>query len=345
MESKIPKNIKDVAKLAGVSIGCVSKYLNNKPYVSEKTKAKIEKAIKKLKYRPNAIAKSLVVKKSNCIGLLVRDITNPYYSGIIRGIEEYIIEEGYNYSLILSDMIDPENISDKYIDNFLQRRVDGIATTSDYLSIDYLKMLNSTNIPMVFINRYIVNPKISINYVIIDNFKGAYMITEHLIKLGHKNIAHISTGNSSAVVSKRLDGYKTALSDNGIEINDDNIILRGDLTAESGYNIASELLARENPPTAIFCINDYTAYGVIDYCFKHNIKIPGDISIAGFDDVSFSSLDFISLTTVRQPINDIGRIAAQILFDKIKFGKKDKVHRILEPEIVVRKSTGYPKKA
>ena len=274
----------------------------------------------------------------------MRDITNPYYAGIIRGMEEHKVEEGYNYSLILSDMIEPDNISDKYLDNFLQRRVDGIATTSDYISTDYLKMINSTKVPMVFINRYIVNPKISINYVIIDNYKGAYMITEHLIKLGHFNIAHISTDAGSIIVAKRLEGYKAAMADNGLEVKDENIILKGDLTAESGYKIAAGLLTKKNPPTAIFCINDYTAYGVIDYCFKNGIKIPEDISIAGFDDVSFSSLDFINLTTVRQPIKDIGRIAAQILFDKIKYGETDKVHRIIEPELVIRKSTGYPKK-
>jgi len=287
----------------------------------------------------------MVIKKTNCIGLLIRDITNPYYAGIIRGMEEYISGGDFNYSLILSDMIEPDKISNSYIDNFLERRVDGIATTTDNLSLDYLKLLRNINVPIIFINRYIENPTIRINYVTIDNFKGAYMITEHLIKLGHTNIAHISSDIKYTVVANRFAGYKTAMSDNGIELKDENIILKSDLTAKSGYEIAAQLLTRKNPPSAIFCINDYTAYGVIDYCLKNNIKVPQDVSIAGFDDVSFSSLDFISLTTVRQPIKDIGRMAAEILLDKIKFGGIDRVHKIVDPELVIRKSTGYYKKA
>jgi len=287
----------------------------------------------------------MVIKKTNCIGLIIRDITNPYYAGLIRGMEEYISSGEYNYSLIISDMIEPTKSANPYIDNFLERRVDGIATTSDNLSLDYLKLLSKTNIPIVFVNRYIENPTVRINYIIIDNFKGAYMVTEHLIKLGHKNIAHISADTRNPVVANRLSGFKTAMNDYGVEIKNKDIVPDCDLTPENGYSIASQLFTSKDPPSAIFCINDYTAYGVIDYCFKNNINLPEDVSVAGFDDASFSSLDFVSLTTVKQPIKEIGRTAAEILLDKIKNGEKDKVHKIIEPELVVRKSTGPFKKA
>ncbi|MBM3707717.1 MAG: LacI family transcriptional regulator [Actinobacteria bacterium] len=260
-------------------------------------------------------------------------------------MEEYISEGDYNYSLILSDMIEPDKISNSYIDNFLERRVDGIATTTDNLSVDYLKLLRNVNVPIIFVNRYLENTTVRINYVSIDNFKGAYMITEHLIKLGHINIAHISSDIKYTVVANRLTGFKTAMNDYGIEVKDENIIIKNDLTAESGFMIASQLLTRKNPPSAIFCINDYTAYGVIDYCFKNNIRVPKDVSIAGFDDASFSSLGFVSLTTIRQPIKEIGRMAAEILLDKIKFGERDKVHKIFDPELVIRESTAFNKKA
>lgn len=327
--------------MSGVSQACVSKYLNDKPYVSKKTRIKIEKIIKKLNYKRSAIARSLVVKKTNCIGLLIRDITNPFYANIIKGMEEYIFKGNYNYSLILSDMIEPEKSSDSYIDTFLERRVDAIATTTDNLKISYLKLLENFNIPIIFVGRYIENPAIHINYITIDNFRGSYLITDHLIKLGHKNIAHFSVNIGSAVVKNRLIGYKTALNDNDIEIKDENIIFLNSLNAKSGYEAAKKLLSKKNRPSAIFCISDYTAYGVIDYCLKTNIKVPEDVSIAGFDDIGFSSLDFINLTTVRQPIKEIGMIATEILLNKIELGEGDEIHKIIEPELIIRKSTGY----
>ena len=339
---KNTKNIKDVAKLAGVSQACVSKFLNSKPYVSEKTKEKIAKAIKKLNYKPNAIARSLVKRKSNCIGLIIRDITNPFYAGIVKSMENYINSNNLNYYLILVDV--QEN--DKYIDSLLERRVDGIATSTDEISPRYLKYLKTVNIPLLFIGRYLYLPNIQVNFITIDNFLGAYMMTKYLIKLGHKKIAHISGNIKSKIILDRLNGYKTALQDNNIDINPDYILSTNDLNINSGYEAAEQLLTKPDTkrPTAIFCISDFLAFGTYDYCVKNNIKVPEELSIGGFDDNKFSSLGFVSLTTIKQPIDFIGKTAAEILINKIKDGDRTTINKIIEPELIIRKSTGPYKK-
>ena len=277
--------------------------------------------------------------KIYCIGLIIREIVNPFYAGIVRGMEEYLNKNNLNYSLVLSDMIQKEESSEKYIDTFLERRVDGIATTSDKISLDYLKYLKKINLPIVFIGRYIDSPGIDVNYITIDDYKGAYLISEYLIKLGHKNIACVTASINAKNVLNRLAGYKSALKKYGMKICRENIVSGDELSTESGFEAAKKLLSYKNKPTAIFCSNDFSAFGVIDYCIKRGIKVPEDVSIAGFDDVSFSSLDFVSLTTVKQPINKMGKIAAEVLINKIETKSKETVKMVIKPETTIRKST------
>jgi len=320
-------------------MACVSKYLNNKPYVSKKTKEKIQKAIEELHYRPSAIARSLVSKKTNKIGVIVLDITNPYQTETIRGIEEYKTIHDLNYNILLIDMGTKEGLGDKYIDELLENRVAGIATTSDKISPKYVKFLKKLKIPTIFIGRIVDVPDVELDYVILDNMKGAYDMTNHLLGLGHRNILYFTGPLDTNVTSERLNGYEKAINEFSGGRLKPWVIDSGDFTYEAGYKTAENIFSFNDHPSAIFCANDYSAFGVIDYCYKHKIKIPGDVSIAGFDDVAFSSFGFISLTTVRQPIKKMGILAAESLFKKIKDNTLEPIQIVLEPKIVVRKST------
>lgn len=292
-----------------------------------------------MNYRPSAIARSLVTKKTNKIGMIVLDITNPYQTEIIRGFEEYRASHKLDYNILLIDMMNEEGLGDKYIDTLLENRVDGIATTSDKISAKYVKYLKKIKLPVVFIGRYIEIPNIGVNVVTIDNLSGAYKMTEYLINLGHRKITYVSGPQDTSVSTFRLLGYRKALKHSGIENIKERIIFSDNFTYESGFKAAEEIFSLEDRPTAIFCVNDFSALGVIDFCYKHGIKIPDDVSIAGFDDVTFSSFGFVSLTTVRQPIKKLGKIAAEILFNEIKTKKEDIIKIVLEPAVISRKST------
>ena len=239
--------------MAGVSQACVSKYLNNKPYVSKKTKKKIQKAIKKLNYRPSAIARSLVNKKANKIGVIVLDITNPYQTEVIRGIEEYKTLHNLHYNIILIDMDNKEGPGDKYINTLLENRVDGIATTSDKISPDCIKFLKKIKLPTIFIGRLLKIPDIEIDYVAVDNLKGSYNMTKYLLKLGHRKIDYLTGPLDTNVSYDRLKGYKKALKKFGIKNVKEDVIYSGDFTFEAGFKAAKEIFSSEDLPTASAC--------------------------------------------------------------------------------------------
>lgn len=336
---KISANIKDVARIAGVSQACVSKYLNNKPYVSEKTCRKIKNAIEKISFTPSAIARSLVLQKTKNIGLIVLDITNPYQTEIIRGIEDYKSKQNLDYNVLLIDMLYSDHLGDKHINGLIENRVSGILTTSDRFSSGIIKYLGNIKLPIVFIGRYIGLSDVKSNYVIIDNLKGAYMMTEFLIGLGHRKIFYLTAQMDSASINDRLLGYKTAMEHYKIENLQETITYLEDFTFNAGYKAAKKIFSSKDLPTAIFCANDYSAFGVFEYCYKHKIKIPEDISVAGFDDIKFSSLDFINLTSIRIPTTRLGHIAAKIVFDQINNENEELIHVVLEPELIIRNST------
>ena len=331
--------IKDVARVAKVSISCISKYLNNKPYVCENTKKKIANAIKELNYTPSDIARSLVGKKTNNFGLLLLDITNPFQTGIIRGIEDYINENEMNYNLLLTDVRNEIILTDNSIDNFIRNRVLGIISTSEKISLDCILNLKKINLPIIFIGRHPDYPGTEVDYITTNNYKGLFLITDYLLKIGHRNIGYVTGPLNSKVAQDRIKGYRSAFKDHKIKINENNIILVNDFTPASGFIGAEKLLSNRVKPSAIACVSDFMAMGTIDYCLNNNIKVPDDISITGFDDINFSSLNFISLTTVNQSINDMGREAVKILINKIDKKNIETVKLIIEPQIIIRNST------
>lgn len=328
--------IKDIARLANVSITTVSKVINNKDdSISEQTKNKILQIIKETNYQPNAIARSLVTKKTKTIGLIIPDITNPFFPEIARGAEDCANIYGYNIFLCNTD--DNAEKENNYIAVLREKCVDGIIFTSSSIpKYEHIIDLIDSGIPVVMIDRSI-EPKLKNVYgVFLDNYKGGYLATKYLIELGHRNIACITGPLYTKSAIERLNGYKKALSDFNIEINN-SMIIEGDFKINSGM-VAAEKIIENKDVTGIFACNDLMAYGVYKTLKKKGYRIPDDISIVGFDDIQLSQILEPQLTTIKQPSYDMGLTATRVLIKLIEGEKVRKKVVKFEPSLIERKS-------
>ncbi len=324
----MPVSIKDIAKEAGVSPSTVSRALNDHPRISPETKAQIQGLAKTMGYVPSVIAQSLVAQKTAIIGVAIPDVRDPYYAGIITGIEEEA--ERHNYQLLISSFYrDPEREL-AIVHNFHRRRVDGIIITGSYMEKVYLDSDGIYFLPIVIVH--------SQNYpysVRVDRHSGTKKVIEHLLALGHRRIAHVSQLKDGL---GRLYSYKILLEKYGIPV-DEALIVEGDGDITSGIKAVPLLLDIPNPPTAIFCFNDLTAIGVINALRRRGLEVPRDISVVGFDDLEMAAYYHPALTTVRQPTYKMGKRAFQILLQLFN-GAKDFSPEIFEAEFVIRESTG-----
>ena len=328
--------IRDVAKMAKVSHMTVSRALNNNPRVREETKGRILKLVKKVNYKPDVRARSLVLKKSNLIALVVSDISNPFYAELARGIEDKAHEKGYNVIFCSTD--NKPGRMKTYPQLMMDAGVDGFIFASTRLHEPVVEKLIDENFPLVLVNRKLKNK--ACNYVVLNNIRGAYDITEHLINLGYRKVAIIVGHSNLSTGLDRLTGYKQALKDHYIGFNK-NYVIRGSFTREVGYKGAKYLLAMENRPEAIFGGNDYIAMGVIDAVEELGLHIPKDIALVGFDDTEFASNQRIKLTTVSQRKYEMGNLGVQILIDHIERKERDYTHNvILESRLIIRESCG-----
>ncbi|GAW92364.1 LacI family DNA-binding transcriptional regulator [Calderihabitans maritimus] len=331
--------IKDIAKRAGVSYSTVSRALNNRPEVNEKTRREIQKLAEEMGYRPNAIARGLVTQKTGTLGLVIPDITNPFFPEVARGAEEEADRRGYNVFLC-NTAWDLEK-EQRYLEALVSKRVDGIILSSASEDSEYVARLARSGPPLILINR--VLKQVNTNYVVIDNIRGAYMVVEHLLDLGHRRIAYIGGPEKLEPSRERFEGYRLALAARGVDI-DPLLVRYGKFKKEDGYRNACVLL--EDPalrPTAIFAANDILALGVIQAARDLGLQVPEQLSVVGFDDIPFVSYGEIRLTTVAQPKYAMGEMAAKILLDEIQnASKQQKKHVVLQPELVIRNSSGPP---
>ncbi|NLX62705.1 MAG: LacI family transcriptional regulator [Tissierellia bacterium] len=324
--------IKEIAELANVSTATVSKVLNGKDQnISEATRKRILEIAERVNYRPNRIAKSLKLKKTYTIGLIVPDIKNLYFSEMAKGIEDAAEKKGYSVILCNSDNnMDKE---EKYINILQEHMVDGIILTTAENNIDvYFK---DGQVPIVLLDRN-VNSDLNIGRILVDNEEGGYIATKHLIDKGCKNIAFISSINKNYSSYYRFIGYRKALLESGYKVND-QLIYTGSFSIETGYKGTLELL-KNGEVDGIFCGNDYIAIGAIKALKGKNIKVPHEIKIVGFDDILIAQYMEPPITTIRQPIYDLGREAVNMLVSIID--KKDtEMTRILKTELVERGSS------
>jgi len=327
--------IKDISKAANVSIATVSKVLNGDySKVSLETKKRILKIAKELNYRPNRLARGLASKSTGIIGLIVPDITNPYYAELAQGVENKADKLGY--TIMLCNTGEDTHKENSYIDVLIEYNADGVIITGNEKAsdIDNIQNLHNFNIPFVLIDRMI--PNVEYN-VMVDNIRGAYIATEYIIKNGHRKIAFIGGEAMAPHPMNRLQGFLQAMKDYGVEI-DQNLIRIGTYHVESGYKHALELLESDSDFTAIVCGNDLIAYGAIKAIKQQGLKVPEDISVIGYDDIFISSLLEPPLTTIKQPTYDLGAYATEILIKLIKNESVEEKVKLFVPQLVVRKS-------
>jgi len=323
-------SIKDIAKIAGVSQSTVSRVINKPHEVSEELRKKVMRVIKMFDYTPNSVARGLRKGSTKVIGVIIPDITNPFFPAIVRGIEDFLKKKGYSLILCNSDQdIEEEK---KLLKLLYSKNVDGVIFTGSGEYNPNIELFMSKDIPLVFLDR-IYDKKSFASYVVVDNVKGMFELMGYLVKSGYRSFALLNGNKETFSAKARYEGFLKAVKKYNIK---DFEIIFGKFTYESGHRMVEKL---SKIPEVLVCGNDLIAYGVIDKIEKLGLVIPNDAGVTGFDDISFSRHYKPPLTTVRQPVYELGKKAAELIFKMIesKFYKPQGI--ILNPEVIIREST------
>lgn len=331
--------IKDIAKKAKVSTSTVSHVINSTHYVSEGLKDRILKVMEEENYYPNLVARSLRSKRTNTIGVILPEISDPFLAEIARRIEMQLAYKGYQ--MIISNSEDNIQKELESIKTLSKKMVDGILVLPTPGSRINIKELREQNIPVIFIDRE--TPYLNVDMVKVDNEKGCYKATKYLIELGHREIGYISKNSNTSTSLEREKGFKKAMHDYGINFRKDFIIKACGRTYENSRKAVETLLNNhEYRPTAIVAEDDIMAIGAIRAISDFKLRIPEDISVIGFDDNMIDEFLVPRLSTVRYPIADLSEAVVRILMDKISNIDFEDVKKvILEPELVIRESTAH----
>ncbi len=327
--------IRDVSKIAGVSVATVSRTLSKPDKVSEKTRQIVHDAIKQTNYKPDILARNFRTRKSSTVVVLVPDIANPFFSRVIRGIEQTAQRLGY--AVLLGDTQGERDREITYANMVHTSQADGIIQLDCHIPFEDKNDRTSPIVNACDCVRGTDMPTVQL-----DNVAAAKDMANHLISLGHQNIGIISGPENSTITNDRLRGIKAALEEAGLAYNSANRMY-GDYSIPSGAMAASDLLSLPDAPTAIFCMNDEMAIGAISQAKKMGLNVPGDISITGFDDISFSEFCDPPLTTVSQPAEEFGSNAMEMLYDLINDEEPANKNIFLPFELVIRESTGEKK--
>ncbi|TDO92100.1 LacI family transcriptional regulator [Halanaerobium saccharolyticum] len=327
--------MKDVAKLAGVSLSTVSRVLNDSSLVREETARKVQKAVDKLDYQINDSARILRTNTSNLIGVIGAGMERPFLANLLKGIEAEARERGY--ALIYGDSDGEFEKEQNYLNIMKQKKIDGIILITTNYYNDLLSIVKNYQIPVVFASGYINDPQISC--VTVDNVAAAYDMVEFLCKAGHKDLAFIKGPDLDLLASQeRLRGVKLALRLSEIRYEPRRFI-EGDFTFESGYSAAKKIMSKFPDVTAIFAFNDEMAVGAISYLREQNIKVPEDISVVGFDGIELGEYIDPALTTIKQSGYQLGLKSIEILNNIINQEKIEDNKVFIPHELVVREST------
>jgi LacI family transcriptional regulator, repressor for deo operon, udp, cdd, tsx, nupC, and nupG len=327
-------SIKDVAKRANVSTATVSRVLRNAGNVTEETKRRVLEAIEALNYQPNVLGRYLRRMETETVLVIVPDITNPFFSKVLRGIEAVALERGYQ--VLLGDTQNDVRLEEQYLNMLPQKQVDGMIFLTARTRKELMEEM-SRQFPIVLACEYLEGTDIPT--VSIDNISSARKATEHLIGLGHRRIAHL-TGPMDVILSRdRLRGYYQALAQHDIDV-DAALVQEGDFSYESGYNVTLKLLALEKPPTAIFAANDAMAVGAIKAVRHRGGRVPDDVAVVGFDDIQMASIFEPGVTTIAQPMFDIGKQAMKLLLQLIDGEEVERRQFVLPDRLVIRESCG-----
>jgi len=328
--------IKDVARLADVSTATVSHVINDTRYVSDELRGRVLDAMETLDYRPNVLAQGLRGGETHTIGLVVPDNANPFFAEVSRAVEDVGFARGY--SVILCNTRDDLGRERAYIDLLVAKQVDGIIFIAAGDHHEHLDELTRRNVPLVLADRDV--DLTDADVVLVNNERGGYEATKHLLDLGHRRIGCIAGPSEATPSADRVAGYGRALQEAGLPLSE-GLIETGDFRYQGGEAAAERLLAGAAHPSAIFACNDLMAIGALRAIRKAGLDVPGDISVVGYDDIPLASAMSPALTTAAQPVDQLGALSTELLLSRIEDGAVGTAQRItLETTLVVRGSSG-----
>jgi LacI family transcriptional regulator len=325
----------DVAREAGVSLQTVSRAINNKGEINEETRKAILEISNRMGFRPSGVARSLATKRTTTIGLVVTDITNPFFSGIARGIED--VAYSHSYNIFLCNTGEDVAREETALDSLLEKQVDGLILCSSRLEQAILEKRIKEFRYVVLINRDLPRPISGVSTTTIDFALGAELAVSHFVSRGHKKIALLAGPQKSWSGRNRVLGYQAGLRKHGLPY-DPEIIFHCDPDTQCGYQTTSQLLKDQTEVTAIIAYNDLVAVGALQACNDLNRTIPGDIAIIGFDDIPLASYVTPPLSTIRYPKQEIGSAAMRTLIDAMETGEMPSSTIIYRPELILRSS-------
>jgi LacI family transcriptional regulator len=327
--------IYDVAERAGVAPATVSRVINRSGYVSDATRRRVEKAIEDLNYAPNRLAQGLRSKQTHTLGLVLTDITNPFWTTVARGVEDAASEE--DFSVILCNTDESKAKQSQYVSLLLQKQVDGFILVPASQDVDEIASIQDRHIPIVVLDRKVSLPADSVRC---DSEKGAYDLVKHLLQLGHRRIGVLSGSKNVSTATDRVRGYCRALSDAGLPV-DDRLILYEAFTQDAGYTMTEAMLRISPPPTALFAVNNFIAIGAVRALREAGLQVPEDMAIVAFDDLPLTLLVEPYLTVAAQPAYEMGWRATELLLARLNDEAPEAYQEVILPtELVVRQSSG-----
>ncbi|WP_028608840.1 LacI family DNA-binding transcriptional regulator [Paenibacillus harenae] len=346
-----PVTVYDIAREANVSVATVSRVINNTAPVKKSTREKVLELIQKYQFQPNALARSLFKKETGMIGVILPDITNPFFPEVLAGLDQEARSKGYTF--FLCDTVSTNGNSyeqyvreSQYLNILIEKQADGIIMIGGRINLarpgsDLVNEVVEAGkrVPLLLINGNL--PGEGLTRIYADEREGAELATQHLIDLGHRNIAFVGGFRKMSNTLQRIQGFVRTMEKNGLQARKE-WVLDGGFSVETGKSFLNRLLDLPERPTAIFCANDLVAIGVMKAANKAGLQVPQDLSLVGFDDIPYASNSIPELTTVSLKCYDVGRGAAELLHQMItknKVGKNTKIR----PELIVRESTAPPK--
>ena len=327
----------DVAARAGVSKSLVSLVMRGASAVSDEKRRLVLDAAEALGYRPNAVARSLVRRRTNLLGVVLSDLHNPFYAEVVDGICS--AAGSHDYRTILTTVDRRELSERRALDTMLELRVDGLILASPMLELDATVEVASREVPIVLVARRSATP--NVDSIRNDDSRGAELVVQHLVELGHTRIAHVD-GDSGSGAAERREGYERAMRERGL--GSEVRVEHGSYTEEGGRRGTEALLASGPRPTAIFVANDIAAVGALSVLADHGLRVPQDVSVVGYDNTALAAVRHVDLTTVDQPRPKMGQKAVSLLLERLEGRRAEARHLVIPPALVVRGSTAAPGK-